>query len=119
MPVTPTTFHTITCDNKTCEHKRTITYNVAQQKETFEHADNAWMKNLRNVQAVDGRVLTYCSDVCEVEGVKTGLHNMPQKKLIESAATPAQIEQAAAAARAAEQAGEALKQGRPVSGIVS
>jgi hypothetical protein len=124
MGVIDTTFRTITCNGTVknaetgevtaCPH--TITYEVAKEKETFEAAENVWMKSLRAVQSLDNRRFNYCSDLCEATGVEAGLHNLPeQKRIISNVATPAQIEAAAAAARNAEKATAAIKQGAGVS----
>lgn len=116
MGVIQTVFRTITCNNSECT--RTITYDASKEKETFEASGNEWMKSLRNVQAIDQRVFTYCSDVCEAKGIATGQHNLPeQKRIIEGTASAAQVAQAAAAAKAAEDAGKALKAGQPVQGL--
>lgn len=125
MPVIQNLFRTISCDKPGCP--KTITYDAtpdatgksASETATFENPDNAWMKSVRTVHTIDNRNFTYCSDVCEVEAVKDGVHNMIQKKLIEAAATPAQVAQAAAAAKAAELAGKALHEGRPVQGLTT
>ena len=114
MAVINSQFQTIICENN-CGKQ--ITFDVSKNKEVAEAAGNEWLKTLRYVQTVDQRLLAYCSDVCEVEGIKTGLHNMPQKKLIESGATPAQVAQAAAQAKAAELASAALKSGGQVTGV--
>lgn len=115
MSVVETMFRTVTCN--TCE--KTVTYEVKDEQQTFNTPGNEWLLGLRTIQALDQRKFTYCSDICEVEGIKTGQHNMAQKKLIESAASPAQVAQAAAAAKAAEQATKALQGGRPVAGLTT
>jgi hypothetical protein len=124
MGVVDTTFRTITCTGFTknaetgevtpCPH--TITYEVSKEKETFEAPENVWMKSLRAVQSLDNRRFNYCSDLCEASAVESGVHNLPeQKRIISNVATPAQIEAAAAAARNAEKATAAIKQGAGVS----
>ena len=114
MPVINSQFQTIICENK-CG--KSITFDVSKNKEVADAVGNEWLKSLRYVQTVDQRLLSYCSDICEAEGIKAGTHNMAQKKLIETAATPAQIAQAAAASQAADKAAEALRAGQQVEGI--
>lgn len=105
---------TITCNGPECP--RTITFDRRQEKQTFEAPGNEWLKSVRIIQTVDARNLVYCSDTCEVKGVATGSHNLPEpKKIIEAPASSAAIEAAAAAARQAEQATAALKSGAPVT----
>ncbi len=116
MPVINSQFQTIICENK-CG--KSITFDVSKQKEVADAAGNEWLKSLRYVQTVDQRLLSYCSDICEAEGIKTGIHNMAQKKLIEAAASPAEIARAAAGAQAAEKAAQALRDGQQVQGITS
>lgn len=110
MGIQNTQIKTVTCNGPGCE--RTATYDVREERQAIELPENAWMKSLRIVQTFDQRGLLYCSDICEAQGVGTGQHNAPEpKKLIDGVATPAQIAQAAAAAKEAEAATKALKAG--------
>jgi hypothetical protein len=116
MGMQDTPFRTLTCDGTSCT--RTVTFQLSKE----EHAKvlaaegNEWLKSGRFVNTPDGRNLFYCSDVCEIEGVKTGQHNLPEpKRIITGVASAAQVAAAAAAAKAAEQATTALKAGGPVS----
>jgi len=105
---------TITCNGPECPH--TVTFDRRLEKQTFDAPGNEWMKAIRIVQTVDGRNLVYCSDPCEVKGVATGTHNLPEpKRLVEGTANAAAIEAAAAAAKQAEAATAALKSGQPVT----
>jgi hypothetical protein len=94
-----------------------VTFDRRTEKETFDAPGNEWMKTIRIVQTVDARNLVYCSDVCEAKGIETGTHNLPEpKKLVEGVANQAAIQAAAAAAKMAEQATTALKNGPIVTG---
>ena len=108
-------FRTITCNNEKCG--KTITYEHDDrrpelEKAIFDAPENVWLKGVRQVTTLDNRMFAYCSDVCEVTGVGSGEHNIPEpKKMIESA-TAAQVQMAANAAKQAEEATKALKSGR-------
>lgn len=112
MAIIDTQVRTIACDAFGCT--KTITYPMSEHKQTFEDPANAWLKTSRVVQSADGRNHTYCSDECEVKGVATGKHNIPEpKKLVEgNAAAIAMAAQTAAAAKAAEQA---IREGKPAN----
>ena len=108
--VTDSQFKTIKCDGgEDCT--KTITFNVAEGKEVTNQAGNEWMKAIRLVQTPDGRVLVYCSDVCEISGARTGQHNIPVPKKIIEAGNPAAIAAAAQAAAAAVVSDANLKSG--------
>jgi len=98
---------TITCDNPDCN--KSITFDRRQEKETFD--DNPWMKSIRLVQTIDQRNLVYCSDVCEITGAKSGVHNLPVPKKIIEAGSAAAVNAAAQAAELAKASDEALKSG--------
>jgi hypothetical protein len=55
----------------------------------------------------------YCSDICEAIGIKSGAHNTPEpRRLVDpQGASAAQIQQAAAVAKATEEATKQLKAG--------
>jgi hypothetical protein len=114
MGVVQTVLNTITCNGPGCD--KVITYAQAKEKETFELPENVWLMGLRTIQTLDQRKFSYCSDTCELKGVESGQHNKPEpKKIISNVATPAQIQQAADAAKAAEAATIAIKAGQPVT----
>lgn len=105
---------TMTCNGPGCPH--TVTFDRRLEKQTFDTPGNEWMKAIRVIQTIDNRTLIYCSDTCEVKGVETGSHNLPEpKRLVEGTANAAAIEAAAAAAKQAEAATAALKTGQPVT----
>jgi hypothetical protein len=105
---------TLKCDGPECN--KSLSFDITQQKETFDNPANAWLKAIRVVQTIDQREFVYCNDVCEIMGAKSGQHNLPQAKAIIDSANTAQIQAAAAAADAARKSTENLKtgQGGPV-----
>jgi len=93
---------TITCDNEKCtgfegKSPNTVTFNPQNQEEISKLPD--WLRTTRTITLGNNTRFTYCSDVCEVEGVTTGKHNVPEPKQVQEA-TPAQaatvVKQAAA-----------------------
>jgi hypothetical protein len=74
---------------------------------------NNWIKTGRFVQTSDQRTFLYCSDLCTIAGVETGLLNFQEaaKVAIAQGSAQAQIAAAAAAAKAQEQATKAIKEG--------
>jgi hypothetical protein len=114
MGILDLTFRTISCNAMDCN--KTITYDRNEEKKTFDNLDNVWLKSFRQVTTLDQRVLGYCSDLCEISGVGTGTHNLPEpKKIISEPASAAQIQAAANAAKQAEAATAAMKSGQPVT----
>ena len=113
MPIS--NFRNIKCDNVDC--KNDITFDPRLEKETFEA--NPWMKGLRIVQTVDQRVFSYCSDVCEIVGVKTGQHNLPVPKKIIEATGPGALQAATQQAQAQASSDKALKSGSGGQVLVS
>ena|ERR1700719_934765 len=103
-------FKTIKCDGGP-DCTKAITFNVAEGKEVANQAGNEWMKAIRLVQTPDGRVLVYCSDVCEIGGARLGLHNIPVAKTIIESANPAMVAAAAQAQEAARKSDVNLKTG--------
>lgn len=73
--------------------------------------ENPWIQSIRIVKAQDGREFLYCSDICEIEQIKTGVHNPPEQKRIIEAGSQAAVQAAAAAADAARQSDVNLKAG--------
>ena len=111
MAVIDAVIRTVTCG--VCD--KTITFNRAEEQKMFN--ENPWMLGLRVVQTADGRNFSYCSDLCEIKGTETGVHNVPQKKTVEIPNGPstAAIQEAAKAAALAEAATKALKEGQQVT----
>jgi hypothetical protein len=105
-----TVIRTMKCDNPECGKE--ITFDRAQEKEVFATPANQWLKSLRFVQTVDGRGLLYCSDLCEIVGVKSGSHNLPEQKQIIENANEATVKAAAQAAEAAVESTKTLKSGK-------
>lgn len=99
---------TVSCDNAACG--KTITHD-RNDNTIADKEENAWMRTLRLIQSVDGRAFVYCSDVCEIEGIKSGQHNPPQKKTIIEDASPAALNGAIQSAEAARQSDQNLKRG--------
>ncbi len=114
MGLIDSTIRTITCNGPKCNC--TITFDRRLEKQTFDAQENVWLKSTRIIQTLDGRTLVYCSDICEVNGVGTGQHNMPEPKtIIEPGASAEAIAAAAQAARQAETATAAIKAGQPAT----
>ena len=110
MSVIDATFRTMTCNGVGC--KNTVTFDTKDAEQTFK--GTPWLRSFRIV-AAQGRNFFYCNDVCELSGVEAGVHNPPEeKKIVElpsvGSATTA-IQQAAAAARAAEESTRKIKSG--------
>jgi hypothetical protein len=101
---------TVSCNS--CD--KTITFDVKDPK---VQQDNPWLNGVRVVQVIgSGRNFAYCSDQCEIAAVAAGEHNPPeQKKIVEVAdgQSSAAILMAANAAKAAESATKAIKDGKP------
>jgi hypothetical protein len=107
MPVTDT--KTLKCDGPDCS--KVITFAAAEGKEVPNRPGNEWMKLIRLVQTPDGRVLLYHDDVCEIQGARSGLHNIPEVKKIIDTANPAAVQAAIQAAAAAVVSDANLKSG--------
>ena len=115
MGIQDTSFRTVTCDQ--C-HK-TVTYEQIHQQggrvsiDPKVLEDNPWLKSNRVVLTADGRNFGYCSDLCEVAGLETKQHNMPEAPKVEipTGSAQAQIQAAAAAAKQREDATKAIKSG--------
>lgn len=69
-----------------------------------------WLKGVRVVQTGDNRSFAYCSDVCEVKAITTGVHNLKEVSKV-ALATEADAKAAAAQAQAASDTDKALKTG--------
>lgn len=111
MGIVDNQFRTVTCD--ACG--KTVTYEQQQRggidPQILEA--NPWLKSNRVVLTADGRNFGYCSDLCTVTGLESGLFNMPEPKAVEipTGSAQAQIQAAAAAARQREEATKAIKSG--------
>jgi hypothetical protein len=111
---------TIKCDAPGCDKTATFAQSEAEQAVK----DNPWIKTVRILQNIFSpnpqqapKVFVYCSDVCEVQGVQSGLHNPVEKKIISmpTGDALAAVKAAAAAAEAARVGTQALREGRDVS----
>jgi hypothetical protein len=109
MAITDKALRTLACNNLECN--KSITFDRAEEKQTFDNPANIWLKSIRLIQTVDQRSFLYCSDVCEIMGTKSGQHNLPEPKKIIEDANPAAVQAAAAAADAAVKSNENLKTG--------
>ncbi len=92
MSIQDTTTRTIACDNEKCTggdngEKASVTFNPQNQEEIVKLPD--WLRTTRTITLGNNSRFTYCCDVCEVAGVTTGNHNVPEPKKIQEA-TPAQ-----------------------------
>lgn len=115
MGIQDTQFRTISCNGAGCDKKVTHAFSKEGAAEAF--AANPWLATTRTVTTPDGRVLVYCTDVCEVSGVSSGVHNKPEeKKIINIEEGKAQIAMRQMAELAAKQAesDRALKAGAPI-----
>lgn len=112
MSIVDATFRTLTCN--TCE--KTVTFlHPSGLQEAIEA--NLWIKTTRIIQTGDGRNFSYCSDLCEISGIETGQHNIPDAPKVEipTGSAQAQIQAAAVAAKRQEIANKALKEGAPIT----
>ena len=91
------TTRTIKCDNKKCDKE--IAFDLQDQAAIAALPD--WLRTFRNVVLGNNTRFGYCSDVCEVEGVTTGDHNVPEPKQVVEA-TAADASKVAAQAKIAE-----------------
>jgi len=90
MSISDAVSRTIKCDAPECD--KLVTFDPQVQADVIALPD--WVRTLRNVQLGNRATFSYCSDVCEVKGVTTGNHNVPEPKQVEEA-TPAQAKLAA------------------------
>lgn len=114
-------YRTVSCDGPGCD--KSVTFEMGNQqtgmpeetRKILSAEENAWMNStLRKVITPDGRQLTYCNDVCEINAVAAGNHNKPEpKKVITMPGGAAQdmIRKAAQAAAVARQADKNLREG--------
>ena len=92
MSISDAVSRTISCDAPECG--KTVSFNPQVPDEVIALPD--WIRTTRTVQLGNRASFTYCSDVCEVKGVTTGNHNVPEPKQIQeaTAADQKQAEQA-------------------------
>lgn len=98
---------TIKCEAEGCKNE--IVFNPQSIEEIQKLPD--WVRTYRNVSIGNKNTFGYCSDVCEVKGVTTGNHNVPEPKAVKPASSQAEINQAAQEAKNASDANKALKEG--------
>lgn len=112
MGVVDTSYKTVTCN--TCG--LTATYQHPQEHNAMVEA-NPWIKTSRFIQTSDQRTFLYCSDLCEIAGIESKLHNVQEAPKVEipTGGAQAQIAAAAAAAKRAEEANKAIKEGKPTA----
>jgi len=110
VPISDKTERTIKCDNAKCD--KVITFDLQDQEAISKLPD--WLRTYRNVVLGNNAKFGYCSDVCEVEGVTSGTHNVPEPKQVQ-AATPADANRVVAEAQVVE----AMKNGPKGKGKVS
>jgi hypothetical protein len=96
--ITDTVSRTIKCDNPDCTNA--ITFDP--QNPEAVAALPTWLRTLRNVQLGNRQSFTYCSDVCEVKGVTTGQHNIPEPPQVQPA-QPGDVKKVAAQAEQVNQ----------------
>ena len=98
---------TIKCEAAECKNE--VTFDPQSIEEIQKLPD--WVRTYRNVSIGNKQTFGYCSDVCEVKGVTTGNHNVPETKQVKPATSAADIKQAAQEAKNADDATKALKEG--------
>lgn len=93
---------TIACDGKDEKGApcvNTISFDVQNQEAIATLPD--WIRTYRTITLGNNRRFGYCSDVCEVNGVTTGDHNVPEPQRIQEA-TPLDAQRAIAEAKVVE-----------------
>jgi hypothetical protein len=105
MPISDAVSRTIKCDAPECD--KTVTFDPQIPDQVIALPD--WIRTTRTVQLGNRASFTYCSDICEVKGVTTGSHNVPEPKQV--------AEATAADQKAAEAATDTINKLRtPVAG---
>jgi hypothetical protein len=97
MAIQDVTKRTIKCDNAECTNE--VSFNPQSQEEIVKLPD--WLRTTRTITLGNNTRFTYCSDTCEVKGVTTGNHNVPEPKAVVEA-TPAQAKEVVKQAAAVE-----------------
>jgi hypothetical protein len=113
MSVINEQYQIMSCDAPGCD--KVIAFECSQgiPKDIVEA--NPWVKTSRVTRTFDGRILSFCSDVCQIKSIETGSHNAPEPKQVQQVAGggAAAIAQAAAEARRRQLATDAIKAGEP------
>lgn len=78
---TDAVIRTIKCDNKKCDKETSFN----PQDPAAIAAMPTWVRTYRMINLGNGARFGYCSDVCEVEGVTTGDHNVPEPPAVQEA----------------------------------
>jgi len=89
---------TIKCDAEGCESSATFNPQDVEQIKALPE----WVRAYRVVNRGDRKAFGYCSDVCEVNGITAGNHNVPEPKKVTEVTSQAEIKQAIANAEAAK-----------------
>ena len=108
MGIVDVQYRTVTCNN--CG--KTVTYEHPKGQQ-FAIEENPWLKTTRILSTADNRIFALCSDLCEIASIESGFHNIQEAPKVEipTSGAQAQIAQAAAAAKRAEDATKAIKSG--------
>lgn len=109
MSIQDTVVRTIKCEAEGCPNE--ILFDRKEEQQVFGKPENAWLKGVRLVQTADGRNIAYCSDDCEVKGVATGKHNLPEPKRIIETGNAAAVQAAAQAQLNAKAAEKLVREG--------
>lgn len=117
MSLVDSNIRTSTCD--TCGI--TATFEVTSAGVAKEVVDaNPWLTTQRLVNTPFGKTFFYCSDKCELAGIGEAKHNPPvPSALVQGAPSQAAIQAALASAKAAKEANEAIKAGKPANIVVT
>ena len=114
MGIINTAFRTVKCDGPECTKEVTFEASQGMPPEILE--TNPWLKTNRAIQTADNRLFSYCSDVCEIDGIKSGRHNAIEPKTVQPAqGGAAAIAMAAAEARRKQLADENIRAGKPAT----
>lgn len=108
-PIIDSNIRSIQCDGPECT--KLVLYDRKAEKETFELPENVWLRATRVTQTADGRNLVFCSDVCQINSIAMGTHNVPEPPKIVTATNPAAVAAAAKAAAGAKAAEAAVRSG--------
>lgn len=109
MSIQDTVIRTIKCEADGCPNE--ILFDRKEEQQIFAKPENAWLRGVRLVQTADGRNIAYCSDDCEVKGVASGKHNLPEPKRIIETGNAAAVNAAAQAAANAKAAEAVVREG--------
>ena len=123
MSIIQTNYVTFSCNGPGCAKTMTFEATPQGQALALTNPDNAWLRTSRRVLSLlplpgqqQPLEFLYCSDICEVQAVGTGAHNLPEpKRIVEAASNPASVALAAEAAKRVSEATTALKAGSGVT----